>query len=68
MFHSEYYAARLASIDAEIRRKQRVASLIFSENKLCQRRAIAAIKRLEILRMDYDVLSAIAAQEARQGA
>lgn len=52
MFHSEYYAARLASIDAEIRHKQRVASLIFSESKLCQRRARAAIKRLEILRRD----------------
>lgn len=38
MFHSEYYAARLASIDAEIRRKQITASLIFSESKLCQGR------------------------------
>lgn len=68
MFHSEYYAARLASIDAEIRRKQRVASLIFSENRLCQRRARAAIKRLEILRRDYDALAEIAAQDASQGA
>lgn len=68
MFHSEYYAARLASIDAEIRRKQITASLIFSENKLRQRRARAAIKRLEILRRDYDALAAIASQEASQGA
>lgn len=46
-----------ARIAAEIRRQQAIASLIFSEHKLCQRKARAAIRRLEKLRAKLNAIS-----------
>ena len=68
MFHDEFYANRIATIEAEIKRKQVIASLIFSDSKLCQKRAEAAIRRIAKLREQILTLEHAAAVEAELAA
>ena len=62
--YNEFYAQRIAAIEAEINRTMRIAALIYSPHEACRKRAKRAEKRLAKLRDQIDVLLAAAAQEA----
>lgn len=68
MFHTEFYANRIAMLESEIKRKKMIASLIFSPSKLCQSRARAAIRRINVLHSQIASIEAAAAQEAAMDA
>ena len=63
---SDYYQARLAQIDAEIRRQQVVASM--SQNSAITRRKVQqARKRITQLSEQYDQIERIAREDALSG-
>lgn len=53
------YDEQITQVMAEIRAKQIIAGLIFSDFKACQRKAMAAIRRIEKLRERLQALEAL---------
>lgn len=68
MFYSEYYANRIAAVEAEIANTARYAAMINSPYEVCRKRAKRAEKRLVRLREQIDALMAAATVEAAMDA